>query len=178
MDFQCALHKPSTLLDHLDNCPHLRSLTQNCTMLDLDLFLRCLRCLPSSRIYRSLALTSDMHLALSVVHTLKRDSAVPSSIALLSRLTTLMLASEHKSSIAFRRAFVTAVRSRIILMTVGIEQLSCLTACYSITPGASAVGGRVDTTLERVQERLWPWGPRSGPSQSTSPREGGMASRI
>ena len=50
MDLQCALHKPSTLLDHLDNCPHLRSLTLDCIMLDLDLFLRCLRCLPSSHI--------------------------------------------------------------------------------------------------------------------------------
>ncbi|KAL1700880.1 hypothetical protein EV121DRAFT_263645, partial [Schizophyllum commune] len=170
MDFQCALHKPSTLLDHLDNCPHLRSLTLNCIMLDLDLFLRCLRCLPAD-------FQLDLHLAISVVNALKRDSAMPSSIALLSRLTTLMLASEHKSSVAFRRAFVSAVRSRAILMTIGIEQLGCLTACDSITPGASAEG-EIDTTLERVQERLRPWGPRSGPSQSTSPRDAGMASRI
>ncbi|KAL1722773.1 hypothetical protein EV715DRAFT_246749 [Schizophyllum commune] len=154
MDLQCALHKPSTVLDYLDNCPHLRSLTLNCIMLDLDLFLRCLRCLPAD-------FQLDMHLALSVVNALKRDTAMPSSIALLSRMTTLMLASEHKSSITFRRAFVTVVRSRVILMTVGIE-----------------LEGEIDTTLERVQKRLWPLGPRSGPSQSTSPREGGMASRI
>ncbi|KAL1682302.1 hypothetical protein EV122DRAFT_259569 [Schizophyllum commune] len=171
MDLQCALHKPSTVLDYLDNCPHLRSLTLNCIMLDLDLFLRCLRCLPAD-------FQLDMHLALSVVNALKRDTAMPSSIALLSRMTTLMLASEHKSSIAFRRAFVTVVRSRVILMTVGIEQLGRLTACHSITSGASAEEGEIDTTLERVQKRLWPLGPRSGPSQSTSPREGGMASRI
>ena len=47
MDFQCALHRLSTLLGHSDNCPHLRFLSLNFIMLDLDLFLRCLRCLPS-----------------------------------------------------------------------------------------------------------------------------------